>query len=84
MRSPWDNVDDIASNIVFTASSASFGASWLWRDAKISINSDLVMDFKRQIHFSFIYVTAEKTRQEIVRRGWTLAPPSRTEPIVQT
>jgi hypothetical protein len=23
------------------------GASWLWRDAKISINSDFVMDFKR-------------------------------------
>ena len=46
-RSPCDNVDDIASNIVFTASSASLGASWLWRDAKISINSDFVMDFKR-------------------------------------
>src|SRR5215203_6161488 len=43
MRLPDANVCDMASSIVLTASSASFGASWLWRALNSSMSCDLVM-----------------------------------------
>src|ERR1041384_5911573 len=43
MRLPVASVCDMASSIVFTASSASFGASWLWRALNSSMSCDLVM-----------------------------------------
>src|SRR5690349_7549487 len=43
MRLPVASVCDMASSIVFTASSASFGASWLWRALNSSMSCDFVM-----------------------------------------
>src|SRR5947207_3252120 len=43
MRLPDARVLAIASSIVLTASSASFGASWLWRALNSSMSCDLVM-----------------------------------------
>src|SRR5688572_1232453 len=43
MRLPDASVWDMASSIVLTASSASFGASWLWRALNSSMSCDLVM-----------------------------------------
>src|SRR5688500_15780913 len=43
MRLPDASVCDMASSIVLTASSASFGASWLWRALNSSMSCDLVM-----------------------------------------
>src|SRR5690554_3035591 len=43
MRLPDASVCDMASSIVFTASSASFGASWLCRALRSSMSCDLVM-----------------------------------------
>src|SRR3954470_18281505 len=43
MRLPDASVCDMASSIVFTASSASLGASWLWRALNSSMSCDLVM-----------------------------------------
>src|SRR5690349_6123987 len=43
MRLPDASVCAMASSIVFTASSASFGASWLWRALNSSMSCDFVM-----------------------------------------
>src|SRR5258706_369101 len=43
MRLPDARVCAMASSIVFTASSASFGASWLWRALSSSMSCDFVM-----------------------------------------
>src|SRR5579859_4804651 len=43
MRLPDARVWAIASSMVFTASSASFGASWLWRALSSSMSCDFVM-----------------------------------------
>src|SRR6185437_15857305 len=43
MRLPDARVCAIASSMVFTASSASFGASWLWRALSSSMSCDFVM-----------------------------------------
>src|SRR5260221_381953 len=43
MRLPDASVCAMASSIVFTASSASLGASWLWRALSSSMSCDLVM-----------------------------------------
>src|SRR5688572_2453336 len=71
MRLPDASVCDMASSIVLTASSASFGANWLWRALNSSMSCDLVMArFSPRVSiFLFLVLGAELGLQQRAQVG---------------
>src|SRR5690349_5912899 len=73
MRLPLASVCDMASSIVLTASSASFGASWLWRALNSSMSCDLVMarfsPFKVRPFLFLVLRTAQLRLQQRAQVG---------------
>src|SRR5690348_3623899 len=64
MRLPDASVCDIASSIVLTASSASLGASWLWRALNSSMSCDFVMARISPLASIVLFLAAELGLQE--------------------
>src|SRR5688572_14358726 len=69
MRLPDASVCDMASSIVLTASSASFGASWLWRALNSSMSCDLVMARFSPVVFIALFLVLRRAELRLQQRA---------------
>src|SRR5688500_9015466 len=69
MRLPDASVCDMASSIVLTASSASLGASWLWRALNSSMSCDFVMARFSPLGFIALFLVLRRAEIGLQQRA---------------